>query len=120
MLDGAARIIPAHAASLRIDAGRQRDFSSAANATSLRVDAGRQRHFSSAANAGPVALETGATAWTRGMLLADGMRLGAFVAELARYRSGPVRVEPDIAALPVSGVFPVADTGRTPAMLTAA
>ena len=100
MLDGDARIIPAHTASLRVDAGRQ--------------------PFQQRSHAAPVALETGATAWTRGMLLADGMRLGAFVAELARYRSGPVRVEPDIAALPVSGVFPVADTGRTPAMLTAA
>lgn len=59
------------------------------------------------------------TAWTRGMLVADRMRLDDLAAELARYRSGVVRCDPVIAALPISGAFPIADTERTLAMLAA-
>ena len=46
-----------------------------------------------------------ADAWADGALVAKQMRLDAFVAELARYRGAPLRCDPDIAALRVSGVF---------------
>lgn len=45
--------------------------------------------------------------WLRGMLHARDMRLDDFAAELARYRSGIVRVDPAVAALRVSGAFPL-------------
>lgn len=51
-----------------------------------------------------------APGWTQGMLQADDMRLDAFVAELARYRSGIVRCDPEVAGLKVSGVFMLGDT----------
>ncbi|QNK70969.1 FecR domain-containing protein [Variovorax sp. PAMC26660] len=44
-------------------------------------------------------------AWTDGALVAKQMRLDAFVAELARYRSTPLRCDADVASLRVSGVF---------------
>ncbi|KAG0759335.1 hypothetical protein G6F57_017955 [Rhizopus arrhizus] len=40
------------------------------------------------------------------------MRLDAFVAELARYRSGLLRCDPAVADLRVSGVFSLRDTDR--------
>lgn len=46
-----------------------------------------------------------ATAWTEGVLVAKQMRLDAFVAELSRHRSAPLRCDPSAAALRVSGVF---------------
>jgi transmembrane sensor len=50
--------------------------------------------------------------WTRGMLVADGMRLGDFIAELARYRPGYLGCAPEVADLRLVGAYPLADTGR--------
>ncbi|MFT7774209.1 FecR family protein [Roseateles sp.] len=46
-----------------------------------------------------------ATAWTEGVLVAKQMRLDAFTAELGRHRAMPLRCDPSVAALRVSGVF---------------
>ncbi|WP_321871870.1 FecR domain-containing protein [Paraburkholderia tropica] len=78
---------------------------------------GRQAAFTSAAIEPEQALDPAAMAWTQGMLLAVNMPLAEFAAELARYRTGFIRVEPDIANLRVSGTFPVDDTNRTLSML---
>ena len=51
-------------------------------------------------------------AWTRGELVADGQPLARFAAELARYRRGFVTCTPEVAQLPLVGVFPLADTDR--------
>ena len=56
-------------------------------------------------------------AWTEGMLVADRMRLTDFAAELSRYRSGIVRVDPTVAHVRVSGAFPLRDTDKALAML---
>ncbi|HDY97405.1 MAG TPA: DUF4880 domain-containing protein [Pseudomonas sabulinigri] len=45
------------------------------------------------------------TAWTRGMLVVNDIRLGDFVQELARYRSGIIGCDPAVAGLRLSGVF---------------
>lgn len=50
--------------------------------------------------------------WTRGMLVADGMRLGDFIAELARYRPGYLGCAPEVANLRIVGAYPLADTDR--------
>lgn len=50
--------------------------------------------------------------WTRGMLVADGLRLGDFIAELGRYRSGYLGCAPDVADLRIVGAYPLADTDR--------
>lgn len=51
-------------------------------------------------------------AWTQGMLIADDMRLDAFLAELERYRPGVLGCDADIAHLRVTGTFRVQQTDR--------
>lgn len=51
-----------------------------------------------------------APSWTKGMLQADNARLDAFLRELARYRPGILRCEPEVAGLRVSGMFVLGDT----------
>jgi len=52
-------------------------------------------------------------AWTEGVIAAREMRMDRFVAELARYRTGLLRCDAEVASLPVSGVFQLQDTDRT-------
>ncbi len=102
VLDGAVRIEPAHGAALTLRAGQQTVFTASA--------------------AAPPADTVDAAAWTRGMLLADKMPLAELLAELARHRGGVLRCAPQLAALPVSGAFPVggpAEVERALAMLAA-
>ena len=56
-------------------------------------------------------------AWTRGLLVADDMRLGDFVAELARYQSGYLACAPGVADLRLVGVFPLGDVEQIYASL---
>jgi transmembrane sensor len=100
VLEGAVRITPADAAD-----------------EALVIDAGSQTRFNARHIAPIRATDPAMTAWTTGMLLADQMRLDALVAELSRYRNGLVRVDPAVAALRVSGAFPIADGERTLDML---
>ncbi|PAU63091.1 FecR domain-containing protein [Pseudomonas sp. PICF141] len=59
-----------------------------------------------------IALNLGADAWTRGMLVVDNARLEDLVQELARYRRGHLGVAPDIADLRITGSFPLNDTDK--------
>ena len=62
-----------------------------------------------------------ADAWTDGVLVARAMRLDAFLAELGRYRDGPLHCDASVAALTVSGVFQLGGpdpVGRALASLT--
>lgn len=49
-------------------------------------------------------------AWRQGLLVADAMRLGDFLHELSRYRSGFIGCDAEVADLRISGVYPLADT----------
>jgi transmembrane sensor len=51
------------------------------------------------------ALPLASDAWTRGLLITDGMPLAVFTRELDRYRSGRLHCDPQVAALRVSGAF---------------
>ena len=53
-----------------------------------------------------------ADAWTRGVLVADNMRLGDFLAELGRYRRGVLLCSDAVADLRIVGAYPVADTDQ--------
>ncbi|MBK1687569.1 FecR domain-containing protein [Rubrivivax gelatinosus] len=75
-----------------------------------RLDAGGQLSFDASAVGAPEVLDETASAWTRGLLVAERLRLADFVAELGRYRRGVLRCDPAVAELRVSGVFPLADT----------
>ncbi|WP_304304256.1 FecR domain-containing protein [Pseudacidovorax intermedius] len=86
----------------------------------VRVDAGRSvrldRH-----GVGPVQpAPESADAWTQGLLMADGMRLADFTAELSRYRPGLLSCDPAVGALRLSGAFPLDDTDRALAAATRA
>jgi len=60
---------------------------------------------------GPLlALNSGADAWTRGMLVVDNARLGDLINELGRYRRGHLSVAPQVADLRITGSFPLHDT----------
>lgn len=60
---------------------------------------------------GPLLAVTPATdAWTRGMLVVDNARLGDVIAELARYRTGHLGVDNNVADLRITGSFPLHDT----------
>ncbi|WP_035822151.1 FecR domain-containing protein [Janthinobacterium sp. RA13] len=78
---------------------------------------GSQVDFTAAAIGEPRALDGGALAWQRGMLLADAMRLHDFALELGRYRPGIVRCDPRVANVRVSGAFPITDTDAALVML---
>ena len=82
----------------------------APSATVRRVEAGWQSRFDADHANLPVAATPQAGAWTQGMLMAQDMRLDAFVAELARYRPGLLRVEPEVAGLRLTGAFRLDDT----------
>lgn len=81
------------------------------------VSAGNQTRFNQHRVAPQRELDASLAAWTKGMLMADAMRLDQLAAELARYRDGIVRVDPAVAGMRVSGAFPIADTERTLDML---
>ncbi len=51
-----------------------------------------------------------ALAWREGKLIFDNEPLGRVVARINNYVSTPISVQPDIASLPISGVFKAGDT----------
>ncbi|MEQ4310529.1 FecR family protein [Pseudomonas syringae] len=55
-------------------------------------------------------MPSGVDAWTRGMLVVDNARLADMLAELGRYRTGHLGVDPKVADLRVTGTFPLQDT----------
>jgi transmembrane sensor len=57
-----------------------------------------------------VALNPGADAWTRGMLVVDNARLEDLVREIGRYRQGHLGVAPEVADLRITGSFPLQNT----------
>lgn len=81
------------------------------------VQAGEQAQFTARAIEPLTALEDGDGAWTDGMLVAVDMRLDAFLAELSRYRRGYLRCDPAVAALRVSGTYPLGDVDAILAVL---
>lgn len=82
-----------------------------------RLQAGRQLWFSADEMGHTRPADLDAIAWTEGRLVAERMPLGRFVAELARHRPGVLRCDPAVAGLPLTGVFPLADTDRVLAAL---
>ncbi|MGY2439148.1 FecR domain-containing protein [Pseudomonas sp. SDO52101_S400] len=59
-----------------------------------------------------VALNPGADAWTRGMLVVDNARLEDLVNELGRYRRGHLGITREVADLRITGSFPLHDTDK--------
>lgn len=100
VLEGAVQVQPLQGAPLLVQAGQGSVFEARGQTEQTLADAG-------------------AVAWTRGMLMADRMPLAEFAAELARYRRGIVRCDPQVAGLLISGAYPLLNRERTLAMLQA-
>lgn len=88
-----------------------------ANGTTRLVGAGIRLHIDSDGIGVMKPAPPDGDAWIRGILMADQMPLSELVAELSRYRSGHLGVSPEIAGLPVVGVFPLRDPEAALAML---
>ncbi|HEY9271580.1 FecR domain-containing protein, partial [Achromobacter sp.] len=79
---------------------------------SLVLQAGEQGVLETSAARHEGAVTGEPDAWTRGLLIVDDMQLGDFVAQLDRYRPGRLSCDEAVAALRVSGAFPIDDTDR--------
>lgn len=79
--------------------------------------AGTQRHFGADWIGAAEAADEQQSAWTRKRLSVDRMRLGDFVATLARYRRGHLGCNPAVADLLLTGSYPLDDLDRILAAL---
>ncbi|MFT0139397.1 FecR domain-containing protein [Alcanivoracaceae bacterium MT1] len=86
----------------------------------VSLAAGRQATFGAGGIPPVSALSVNAAEWENGRLIAERMTVSRFVEELARYRYGLVDCEPGVAALRVTGVFPLTDTDQALAALARA
>ncbi|MBB3117115.1 FecR domain-containing protein [Pseudoduganella violacea] len=77
-----------------------------------RLEAEQQASFDAGRIGAVQQAEENAAAWSRGVLVAEQMRLQDLLDELGRYRRGMVRCDPAVAGLRVSGVFSLRDTDR--------
>lgn len=77
--------------------------------STLRLTPGQRARFTPT-RIEPATANQAEPAWSKGLLMADNMRLDAFVEQLSRYRPGLLRCSDEVAALRISGVYPLADT----------
>ena len=85
-----------------------------------RIDAHEQVAISALGLEPVRPLTAEADAWVDGSLIVDNARLDEVIAELARYRRGPLSCDPAVGALRVSGAFPVRDVDQALTALSAA
>ena len=93
---------------------------SVTGASPLVLPAGQALEFSRRGISSPQPANDSENAWTDGMLIASGMCLQDFAAELARYRRGVLSCDPAIAELRISGSYPLGDTDRVLQAVSAA
>lgn len=91
----------------------------AGGSAAWELGAGQQAVFDGSDDHRIGALDDTTTTWTTGLRVADRLPLGTLLAELGRYRRGVLRCDPEVAALPVSGAFPLDDSERTLTLLEA-
>ena len=90
------------------------------SAVSARVLlAGEEAQFTEFTVDAPQATNEDHTAWTGGTLVARGMRLDDFLAELGRYSPHSLVCDPRVASLRVSGAYPLADIEKILVTLSA-
>ena len=86
------------------------EIRSVRSTSAVRINAGQQLTFSENTIGAVQSADTQADAWTRGMLVVNDWRLGDFISELQRYRSGHLGYDPGIAGLRISGAFHLGST----------
>jgi len=87
---------------------------------SLLLEAGQYSRLTAGAASPAQPASDTATAWTRGRLIAEHMRLADFLDILGNYRRGIIHCDAAVADLVISGVFPLTDTDRVLASLSQA
>lgn len=107
----AVRHWPHHRTDVQVVAAHVAVTSHATGATTT-LGAGQQLQLWADGATAPVPFEAIAPAWIDGFLIAQGMRLDDFLAELARHHRQTLACDPAIANLRVSGVYPLNDLGR--------
>src|SRR5690606_37673795 len=83
----------------------------------ILVRAGEQARFTRHAIAAATPLDENSQAWAKGVFTAAGMRLDDFLAELGRYRPGVLRWAPEVAALRITGAWPLRGEDATDRIL---
>lgn len=78
--------------------------------TPILLEQGQQCRFSASAIESIQNIKPDSLAWRHGEIIVENVRLGTFIAELARYRPGILHCTPEVASLHVSGVFQTANT----------
>lgn len=76
------------------------------------VPAGTRVRFTEDLVEAPQPADDSMAAWSRHLLMPDGVRLDDFLAELGRYRHGYLGCAPEVAGLRLVGVYPLDDTDR--------
>lgn len=84
------------------------------------LDAGQRVAFGPAGIGSVRTNDASVGAWQEGSLIAINQPLGEFLAQLSRYRPGILQCDPGVAALKISGAFPVTDTDLALAALQGA
>ena len=81
------------------------------------VPAGQWVNFNRQSLSATQRAQPGREAWMKGVLMANDMRLGDFIDELASYRHGHLGIDPQVANPRGMGIFPLEDTDQVLAML---
>lgn len=82
-----------------------------------RVKSGQQVSFNANTLQPVVSLASSSSAWIKGVIVADNMRLDDFINELNRYHKGHLGYHPAVAGLRLVGAYPVNDVERILAAL---
>jgi len=85
-----------------------------------RLEAGQQATFTARSVQDTKPVEEDSSAWARGLLIVERLRLDEVLRELSRYRVGVLRCDPAVGHLLLTGVYPVADTDRALASIAQA
>lgn len=85
----------------------------------LTLQAGLRANYSAGGVAQSAAAEENQIAWKDGFIVARGMRLADFVAELGRYSRDTISCDPAVSDLRLSGSFPVSNVDKVLAALSA-
>ncbi len=88
-----------------------------ATGATQQVRAGQQAHFDAHIISAIAPAQRARESWQRGLVVAEDLPLRVLVEELAGNVHGHVGVAPDVADLPVMGVFPADDLDRALGML---
>jgi transmembrane sensor len=105
-----------HRTLLSVSSGRV-EASLTGTSSKTVIEAGRQVFVDTSGIFHNAPLDSTATAWINGFIIAESQRLGDFVQELARYHQGIMRCDPLVADLRLTGSYPLDNLDQILTML---